>query len=41
VDSQYKKSKKHYFKTVMRIPALHVDTEEKLRDRIRLLIILS
>ncbi len=41
MDTQYKKSKKHYFKTIMRIPALHTDPEDKLRDRIKLLLLLS
>lgn len=41
IDSQYKKNKKHYFKTIMRVPALHVDTEEKLLNRIKLLVLLS
>lgn len=39
-DHQYK-SGKHYFKTVLKTPALHADTEEKLRERIKLLLILS
>jgi hypothetical protein len=41
MDTTYKKSGKHYFKTVMRIPTLHVDPEDKLRDRIKLLLLLS
>jgi hypothetical protein len=41
MDSQYKKSKKHFFKTILKIPQLHVDAEDKLRDRIKLLLLLS
>lgn len=41
MDTQYKKSGKHYFKTIMRIPALHSDPEEKMIERIKLLILLS
>ena len=40
MDKVYR-SGKHYFKTILRIPALHPDTEEKLIDRIKLLILLS
>lgn|SRR5574337_1017242 len=38
--SQYK-SGKYYFKTILNIPELHSDTEDKLRDRIKLLVLLS
>jgi hypothetical protein len=40
LDCQYK-SGKHYFKTILKTPALHPDEEDKLRDRIKLLILLS
>lgn len=39
-DHKYK-SGKHYFKTILKIPELHPDTEEKLKNRIKLLLILS
>lgn len=35
------KSGKRYFKTILRVPTIHVDTEEKLIERIKLLILLS
>lgn len=41
VDTKRQKSNKHFFKTIMKVPALHVDTEDKLRNRIKLLLLLS
>ncbi len=41
MDTKRLKSTKHYFKTLLKVPALHVDTEEKLRNRIKLLLLLS
>lgn len=36
------KSGKHYFKTILKdLPELHTDTEERLRERIKLLLLLS
>jgi hypothetical protein len=39
-DHKYK-SGKHIFKTILKIPAVHPDVEEKLKARIKLLILLS
>lgn len=39
-DHRYK-SGKHYFKTILKCPELHPDAEDKLKDRIKLLVLLS
>lgn len=40
--SRYKTgSKSYYFKTILTTPEIHPDTEDKLRDRIKLLLLLS
>lgn len=39
-DHRYK-SGKHFFKTVLKIPQIHADLEDKLRDRIKLLLLFS
>ncbi len=42
IQSRYKTGeKKHYFKFILEVPELHTDTEEKLRERIKLLLLLS
>lgn len=45
IHSKYKKSKfknrKFYFKTILKCPTVHPDREDKLRDRIKLLLIMS
>jgi hypothetical protein len=38
--SKYK-SGKHFFKTLFKVPEIHPDTEDKLRERIKLLLLLS
>lgn len=40
IQSKYK-SGKEYFKTLFTVPELHPDTEQKLKDRIKLLLLLS
>lgn len=35
------KSGKHFFKTILKTPTIHPDLEDKLRSRIKLLLILS
>lgn len=39
-DHRYK-SGKHYFKTIIKLPELHPDLEDKLKERIKLLVLLS
>lgn len=48
--AQYKKgrrlrtrsnTKKFYYKTIIKCPTIHPDTEEKLRSRIKLLLVMS
>ena len=39
-DHRYK-SGKHYFKTILKCPELHPDIEDKLKERIKLLVLLS
>ncbi len=42
IQSRYKTGeKKHYFKFILEVPELHLDTAEKLRDRVKLLLLLS
>jgi hypothetical protein len=40
IQSKYKTGKT-YFKFFLEVPELHLDTEEKMRERIKLLILLS
>ena len=40
-DHTYKKSGKHVFKTLLKIPEIHPDLEDKLKDRIKLLLLFS
>ena len=42
IQSRYKTgNQEYYFKTLLKIPALHPDSQEKLLDRIKLLMLLS
>lgn len=42
IEARYKTGKKgHYFKTIVKCPVIHPDTEERLRNRIKNLLILS
>lgn len=42
IPARYKTGKqRHYFKTVIKCPTIHPDTEDKLRNRIKLLLLMS
>ena|SRR5271165_2766883 len=42
IQSQYKGgNRKYYFKTLLKLPVIHPDTNEKILNRIKLLLVLS
>lgn len=41
VDRYKSGERRHFFKTLLKVPALHPDSQEKLLERIKLLLLLS